>query len=394
MAGPGAPDTWLRSPDPIPSSRHDAVRLFIERAQAAKPDFTVSDRNVYAIAEICHRLDGLPLGIELAAARVNVFSPPALLARLENRLAVLTGGPRDLPLRQQTLRQAIAWSYDLLSPGEQMLYRGLSVFVGGCTLAAAEAVVAASGADPGLEVVDGMASLVDKSLLRQEDRASDLRFRMLETIREHALERLGVAGETERFGRAHAQHYLALVEQGWRPGVGGRAEPGLLGGRLAGWLDRLDEEHDNLRAARLVRDGPADEGLRLAAALRRFWRARGYLADGREWMTAMLALPAAQLRTSARATTLHAAGMFASQQGDYGEARARFEESLEIYRELGDTCGIGQALVDVGILTRYEGNHLTARSLLEEGLGLVRETGDLFGSVGARQPRTHRARPR
>jgi len=152
-------------------TRYEAMQLFIERAQAAKPDLDISDRNAYAIAEICHQLDGLPLAIELAAARVNVFSPEALLARLEHRLAVLTSGPRDLPARQQTLRQAIAWSYDLLTPGEQVLYRRLAVFVGGCTLTAAEAVVGAGGLDPSLDVVNGMASMVDKSLLRQEDKA-------------------------------------------------------------------------------------------------------------------------------------------------------------------------------------------------------------------------------
>jgi len=175
-------------------TRYEAIRLFIERAQAAKPEFAISDRNVHAIVEVCHRLDGLPLAIELAAARVNVFSPQALLARLEHRLATLTSGPRDLPVRQQTLRQAIAWGYDLLTPGEQMLYRRLAVFVGGCTLTAAEAVVAGGGLDVGLDVVNDMAPLVDKSLLRQEEKAGDLRFRMLETIREHALECLTTAG--------------------------------------------------------------------------------------------------------------------------------------------------------------------------------------------------------
>jgi predicted ATPase len=352
-------------------ARSEAVRLFIERAQAAKLDFALSDRNAHAIAEICHRLDGLPLGIELAAARVNVFSPPALLARLEHRLAVLTSGPRDVPARQRTLRQAIAWSYDLLTPAEQMLYRRLAVFVGGCTLAAAEAVVAGSaGPDGAADVVDGMASLVDKSLLRQEESTGELRFRMLETIREYALERLADAGEADRLHRDHADHYLTFAE---------RAESGLLGGsRQAEWLHRLDEDHDNLRGALawFTRRGPVEHGLRLAAALRRFWRHRGFFAEGRERMAELLALPGAQARTRARANALHAAGLFTSQQGDYGDARARFEESLDIYREVGDGRGVGSALVDLGILARYEGQHATARSLLEEGLGLVRQAGD------------------
>ncbi len=358
-------------------TRYEAIRLFIERAQAAKPEFAISDRNAYAIVEVCHRLDGLPLAIELAAARINVFSPQALLARLEHRLATLTSGPRDLPARQQTLRQAIAWSYDLLTPGEQMLYRRLAVFVGSCTLTVAEAVVAGAGPDLGLDVVNGMASLVDKSLLRREEKNGELRFKMLETLREYALECLTAAGEADRFERAHADYYLEFAEQ---------AEPGLHEGwRQADWLDRLTEDHDNLRAALswFVRHGPADHGLRLAGALRRFWRSRGYLAEGREWTSSLLALPGARGRTAARAKALYAAGGFANQQGDYVEARALFQESLDIYRELGDIHGIGWGLVYLGILSRYEGNHAAARSLLEESLGLVRKAGDTEAMAAA-----------
>jgi len=350
--------------------RYEAIRLFIERAQAALPDFTVSDRNAYAIAEICHRLDGLPLAIELAAARVNVLSPQTLLARLEHRLDVLTRGPRDLPVRQQTLRQAIAWSYDLLSPDEQLLFRRLAVFGGGCTATVVEGVVRGGGPDATLDVVEGITSLVDKSLLRREERGGEVRFRMLETIREYALDRLSAAGEADRFQHAHADFYLELAE---------RAESGLLGGgRQAEWLDGLNEDHGNLSTALswFARRGPAEHGLRLAGALRRFWRSRGYLAEGREWMSALLSLPAAQARTAARAKALQAAGGFANQQGDYGEARALFEESLAIYRELGYTHGIGWGLVSLGMLTRYEGNHLAARSLLEESLELLTQAGD------------------
>jgi predicted ATPase/class 3 adenylate cyclase len=351
-------------------TRYEAIRLFIERAQAAKPDFAISERNAYAIAEICHRLDGLPLGIELAAARVNAFSAQALLARLEHRLAVLTSGPRDVPARQQTFRQAIAWSYDLLTPDEQLLFRRLAVFVGGCAPAAADAVVGEGRLDSRLDVVDTMASLVEKSLLRQEERAGELRFRMLETIREYALERLTATGEADRFQRAHADHYLAFAEH---------AESGLLGGgHQAEWLDRLKDDHDNLRAALswFVRNGLAEHGLRLTGALRRFWRSRGYLAEDREWTSALLAMPEARARTAARAKALHAVGGFANQQGDYAEARARFEESLDIYREIGDIHGVGWGLVHLGILTRYEGNHLAARALLEECVEIVKSAGD------------------
>jgi predicted ATPase/class 3 adenylate cyclase len=355
--------------------RYEAVRLFIERAQAAKLDFAISPQNAYAIAEICHRLDGLPLAIELAAARVNVFSPQALLARLEHRLAVLTSGPRDLPARQQTLREAIAWSYDLLGPAEQTLFRRLAVFVGGSTLAAAEAVVGEDAAGRTLDVVDAMASLVDKSLLRRGERDGEPSFRMLETIRDYALERLTDAGEADRFRCAHAGYYLALAV---------RAEPGLGGGAQVEWLDRLTEDHDNLRAALswFALHGPADDGLRLAAALQRFWRARGYVAEGRERLARLLARPD-RSRSAARAAALHVAGLFASQHGDYVEARTLIAESLDISRELGDSRGIGWALIDLGIVTRYEGDHDAARSRLEESLGPVREAGDTAGLAAA-----------
>ncbi len=360
-------------------ARYEAVRLFIERAQVVKMEFSISEGNAYAIAEICRRLDGLPLAIELAAARINVFSPQAMLARLEQKLAVLTGGLRDLPARQQTLRETIAWSYDLLTPAEQTVHRRLAVFAGGCILAAAETVVGATlpahGA-PRLDVFARLVSLVDKSLLRQVSGMEEPRFRMLETIREYALERLTEAGETDEFAARHADFYLALTEQ---------AEPGLIGAHQAAWLDRLEEEHDNLRAALrwLTRAGPVDHGLRLAATLRGFWRARGYITEGRERMAELLSLAAAQTRDASRAKALHAAGWLAREQGDYGPARALFEESLDIYRQLGDARGIGWALVDLGFLTRYEGNYLVAAPMLEESLVLLRQTGDTEGTAAA-----------
>jgi predicted ATPase/class 3 adenylate cyclase len=355
--------------------RYEAIRLFIERAQAAKPEFAVSDRNAYAIAEVCHRLDGLPLAIELAAARVNVLSPQALLARLEHRLTVLISGPRDLPARQQTLREAIAWSYDLLTPDEQMSFRRLAVFVGGSTLTAAEAVIDEGEPARSLGVVDAMASLVDKSLLRREEGDGEPRFRMLETIREYALERLTDAEEAHRVRGAHANYYLAFAV---------RAEDGLVGGAQAEWLDRLTEDHDNLRAALswFARHGPTDAGLCLATALQRFWRARGYVAEGRERLAELLAR-SDRTRSPARAKALHVAGLFTSQHGDYVEARVLIAESLDICREIGDTLGIGWALVDLGIVTRYEGDQVTARTLFEEGLGLMRQARDTLGMAAA-----------
>lgn len=256
---------------------------------------------------------------------------------------------------------------------EQALYRRLAVFVGGCTLEAAEAVIGVDEAGAGLGVVDGIASLVDKSLLRRDEGGdAEPRFRMLETIREYALERLVEAGESDRFHRRHADSCLTLAEQ---------AEPGLIGPRQAAWLDRLEEDHDNLRAALswLARHGLAEHALRLGAALRRFWRARGYITEGRERMSALLSLPGAQGRTASRAKALHAAGWLAREQGDYGDARGLFEESLDIYRGLDDTRGIGWALVDLGFLTRYQGDYVAARSLLEESLGLLKRVGDTEG---------------
>ena len=227
------------------------------------------------------RLDGLPLAIELAAARIKLLPPQAMLARLGRRLELLRGGARDMPDRHQTLRHAIAWSYDLLEAGEQALFRRLAVFAGGCTLEAAEAVCQAvddSAASPGqsLEVLDGMASLVDKSLLRQEEQASgEPRFRMLETIREYGLECLTASGEEPAVRRAHADYYLALAEA---------AEPALTGPEQATWLDRLEAEHDNLRAALrwAEESGEAEIGLRLAGAFCQFWLMRGYLREGQE----------------------------------------------------------------------------------------------------------------
>lgn len=372
------PFSHLQSIDEL--SRYDATRLFVERAQTVRPDFVVSGANASAIAEICRRLDGLPLAIELAAARVKLLSPAAILARLDRRLAVLTGGPRDLPLRQQTLRQTIAWSHDLLSVEEQRQFRRVAVFVGGFTLAAVEAVVGAAenAGRQDADVLTGMTSLVDKSLLRQDEgpEQDEPRFAILETVREYALERLAAAGEADALRERHAGFYLALAEQ---------AEPGLIGPRQAVWLDRLQQEHDNLRAALrwLVEHGPADHGLRLAAALRRFWRARGYITEGRERLAALLALPAAGRLGGSRAKALHAAGWLAREQGDYAEARALFEESLEIYRALADPRGVGWALVDLAFLTRYEADYVRARALLEESLPLLRQAGDTEGTAAA-----------
>jgi predicted ATPase len=260
-----------------------AVTLFVARAQAVQPEFVLTQANAATVAEICQRLDGLPLAIELAAARIKLFSPEALLTRLERRLKLLTTGARDIPLRQQTLRNTIDWSYQLLDPAEQRLFARMGVFVGGCTLAAAEAVGTAAS-DLGSDAQDGLAALVDQSLVRQDAGLDgEPRFTMLETIREYALEQLAACGEAEVLREQHLEHYLALAEA---------AELRLNGAEQLTWLERLETEHDNLRAGlewcRVEPDRNA-VGLRLVCALGQFWTLRGYISEGRERLAGALA---------------------------------------------------------------------------------------------------------
>jgi tetratricopeptide (TPR) repeat protein len=281
----------------------------------------------------------------------------------------LTGGARDLPARQQTLRGAIAWSYDLLDAAERSLFRRLSAFVGGWTLAAAETVCDAAG-ELGLDVVEGVAALVDRSLLRREDRTADEpRFGMLETIREYGLEQLEACGEAAEIRRRHAAHYLALAEA---------AEPELTGPRQAAWLDRLEAEHDNLRAALrwAVEQGEAELGLRLGGALWRFWYVRGYLTEGRERLAELLAAAGAPGQTAARARALRGLGIVAEAQGDYAVARRHYEEALALMRELGDRRGIALSLNNLGDVARDRGDYAAARALHEESLAIGRELGD------------------
>lgn len=347
-------------------ARSEAIRLFLERARSIQLGFEIGPANACAVAEICRRLDGLPLAIELAAARVKILSPAEILARLREPLAVLTVGSRNLPPRQQTLRQTIAWSHDLLDAEEQRLFRRLAVFAGGCTLLAAETVASA-------DALTGLASLVDKSLLHrsERDQGDEPRFVMLETLREYALERLDQAGETPVLRARHADWYLALAEQ---------AEPGLIGAPQAIWLGRLQQDYDNLRAALrwLVEHGPADHGLRLAAALGRFWRAHGYIGEVRGQLQTLLAQPAAADQ-SARAKALHVASWLAREQADYDEARTLAEESLAVYRALADPRGIGWALIDLAFVARYQADYGRTRALLEESLPPLREAEDREG---------------
>ncbi|MGH7453319.1 MAG: ATP-binding protein, partial [bacterium] len=320
----------LPAPDPRKAghskdslSQYAAVELFIQRALAVKPDFEVNNDNAPAVAEICFRLEGLPLAIELAAARLKLFSPQALLARLGSRLQLLRGGPRDMPARHQTLRQAIAWSYDLLTPAEQEFFQRLAVFVGGCSLEAVEAICNATPQGGAFDALDGLTALIDKSLLRQEPTKEDEpRFVMFETIREFALERLQATNDWQATRRRHADFFLALAE---------KAEPELTGSKQALWLNILEREHDNLRSVFLwiEETGQADYGLRLGGVIWRFWIVRGHMREGRERLMALLALPDGSQRTRERAKVLNAVGTIMHELWDYINARQLLEKSLE-----------------------------------------------------------------
>jgi predicted ATPase/class 3 adenylate cyclase len=439
-------------------AQYEAVRLFVERAQSVSPDFALDAANAGTIVEICRRLDGLPLAIELAAARIRLLSPQAMLARLEHGLRLLTGGARDLPARQQTLRNAIAWSYDLLAEPEQTLLRRLAVFAGGFTLEAAEAVgsrqyaagsgtaAASGGGAPGgeagglptaysqlpteFDVLDGLQSLVAKSLLKQQERSSappgatggpiasgdvagtetwqsgrdaeaataSAWFVMLQTIREFAQEHLDGSGEAQAVRRRHAAFYLALAE---------RAAPELRGPRQAVWLDRLAHERHNLRAALrwTIAARDAAGALRLGAALWLFWDIHGYLTEGREWLGQALELARAagasasaeaQISSAAdaeraadgpesraeaeralaalRARALLGAGVLASHQGDGATARAALEESVRISRALEEVRALGSSLAWLGQVAQE--SEPAARAWLEEALAIGRGAGD------------------
>jgi predicted ATPase len=350
-------------------SKCPAVALFLQRATAAKPDFALNAENAAAVAEICARLDGLPLAIELAAARVKVLSPSAMRTRLASRLQLLTGGAQDLPQRQRTLRAAMDWSHELLSAAEQKLVRRLSVFVGGCTLESAEAVCDAK-ADLGLDLLDGMSSMVDKSLLRQvEQPNAESRFMMLETVREYALEKLAASGEEALTKRARAAYCLVLAEEG-------AAEKS--GAMETEWLARFTVEHDNFRASLewLLENGETEWGMRLGAALFRFWEAREYLAEGRMWLDKLLKLRGAEGANKLRARVAFASGVLADRQGDYAAAKSLLGESLEIARQLGDKRAVAVDLNALAVSARESGDIRGAQSLFEQSLAEWRQLGD------------------
>ena len=361
-------------------SQYEAVRLFIERAQAAKVDFAITNDNAPAVAEMCVRLDGLPLAIELAAARIRLLPPQALLPRLSSRLTLLTGGRRDLPARQQTLRGTIDWSYDLLDAREQQLFARLAVFAGGCTLEAVEAVCNADG-DLALDVFDGVASLVDKSLLRQEAPQTEApRFVMLETIHEYARERLEARGEAEAMRRWHARYFLQLAET---------AESQLAGPEQGAWLEQLEVEHANLRAALAWALGTTPSqgtdvtfGMQLAGRLGPFWERRGHLREGHQWLERAVAQGAADgtIAPTVRGRARYWLARFAGVLGDPRAARTQVEASLALFREVGDKQGMAQALVFLGVIAWFRGGDAVAgRAQMDESLALFREVGDKAG---------------
>jgi predicted ATPase/class 3 adenylate cyclase/DNA-binding CsgD family transcriptional regulator len=362
-------------PELVALSQYEAVALFIQRAQAVKPEFQVTNANAPAVAEICVRLDGLPLAIELAAARVKVLPPQALLARLGQRLAVLTSGARDVPERQKTLRNTIEWSYLLLDAYEQRLFHRLSVFVGGCTLEAIEAVCVALDTDSTSgQVLDGVASLLDKSLLQQtEQEGEEPRLVMLETIRAYGLEALAASGEMDVTWHANTTYYLALAE---------KAELEFDSPLQAVWLERLEQEHDNLRAAMqwLLEQGEAgpsrEVALRLGAALRRFWDVRSYYSEGRSFLERALT-GSEGVAASVRAKALRAAANLALSQDDHDRVEALCKESLALCRESVDKQGAAYSLYLLGELAWRRSDYIAARSLIEESLAFWREVGKM-----------------
>src|SRR5215216_6142073 len=394
-------------------TQYEAVGLFVERARAVKPDFKVTNESAPAVAEICVRLDGLPLAIELAAARIKMLPPKAMLPRLSSRLKLLTGGARDLPVRQRTLRGAIEWSHTLLGDGEKTLFARMAVFSGGRTLEAVEAVCDTRGDLP-IGAFEGVSSLLDKSLLRQEEGPNgEPRFVMLETVHEFAREKLAQSAETEVIERTHAEYFLTLAEE---------ANPELKGANQLQWLERLEAEHDNMRAAlswALERD-EAELARRLGGALWRFWSVRGYCSEGRRWLEEALAMEGtvspesramalaglgtlafelgdldraqeaceeglelleheARVASEAKLCLLVFLGWVAVQREDYRQATDLFEESLALSREMGDTWWLAVSHLQLALVTDSLGDAEKATALYEESMDLFREQGDKNG---------------
>jgi predicted ATPase len=349
-------------------NQYPSVALFIERAQAVKSNFTLTESNAQSVAEICRQLDGLPLAIELAAVRVKLLAPQAILTRLSNSLKLLTGGARDLPERQQTMRATIAWSYDLLEAEEKTLLNRLAIFAGGFTLEGAEAVANAES-DLSVDLLDGVASLVDKSLLLQREKADgEPWFRMLVVVREFALEALEASSEADQTKRLHAEYYTQMAEI---------FEPEFDGANAAEWLENLEQEHDNIRAAiEWNLENKPENALAIVGAIRSFWNRRGHLSEASKWLKQSLEKNGENADPKLLAKAFCALGDSIWAQGDSETAAWAYQESLRFARQIEDKYWISTALRGLGYIRRVEGNLSEAKQIVEESLELARELND------------------
>ena len=359
------PDETERT-DAARLAMNEAVALFVDRARAVRPDFVLTDAIAPVIAEICARLDGLPLAIELAAARIKVLPPAALLSRLEKRLPLLTGGRRDAPERQRTLRDTIAWSYGLLAPDECELFRRLGVFVGGWTLEAAEGIV---NPDNDLDVLGGLTTLVEMSLVRLDETGLEPRFRMLETIREFAVDQLNESGENIAICGRHADYFLAFAEA---------AEPELVRANQVEWFDRLSADSPNITAALgwLLGQDRVEDGLRLCVAMRFYWFRRGPFVEGSRWFSAFLEKPSSGVAPQIQARAIAAAGHFNHWLGHVDRARALFENALSLFREAEDLIGEARLLRNLASVAIDQGNLDEADSLLDQSCEVAGRSGN------------------
>jgi predicted ATPase/DNA-binding NarL/FixJ family response regulator len=363
-----------RLPDIESLLRYEAARLFVERTVAVKQSFALTERNAASVAQICYRLDGIPLAIELAAARAKVLSVEQIADRLEDSFGLLSAGGRTAMPRHRTLNATMDWSHDLLSREEQVLFRRLSVFAGGFSLEAAESVCVGEDLERA-EVLELLSRLVDKSLVLVAEQDGEVRYRLLETVRQYAREKLSETGEAEEVQGRHAGYYLALAEE---------AEPELKGEGQVAWLERLEQEHDNLRAAMrwLLGRGESEEAARLGWALWLFWGIRGHFAEGRRSMQQTLwAKGGAAMPATARAKALYVEGMMANYQGDHRSAELLLEESLGLFRELEDKLGTAYALSNAGFAALGQGQHQRAITLTEEAVDLFLEEGEKWGAA-------------
>jgi predicted ATPase len=354
--------------------QYESARLFVERTAAVKPTFALTEQNAPAVAQVCYRLDGIPLAIELAAARTKVLSVEEISERLDDSFRLLAAGSRTAMPRQRTLHATMDWSHELLSQKERVIFRRLAVFSGGFSLEAAESVCVGEDLEWD-EVLDLLSQLVDKSLVTGWERGSETRYRLLETVRQYGWEKLSESGETGQVRERHAGYYLALAQE---------AEAELKGERQVAWLERLEREHDNLRAAMawLLGRGGSEEAARLGWALWLFWGIRAHFAEGRRSMEqALSAKGSAAMSASSRAKALYVEGMMANYQGDHLSAEPLVEESLGLFKKLEDRLGTAYALSNAGYVALGQGQYQRAITLIEEAVDLFLEEGEKWGAA-------------